>query len=187
MAVDAAAGSGKTSVLISRILKIVGADASDRADWARLGSVLAITFTEKAAAELRAKLRAHIPAAERFRLDQAWIGTFHAFCARLLRRFGPAAGLAASFDLLDENAAALLARKCVRDSLLNLLEKKNRPQSASSKRSGSRPQSARSRNSCSSAGTLARRSMTARMPKSGKRSSSERCEWYSRRLSVRAR
>ena len=116
MAVDAAAGSGKTRVLVERILKIVDGD------WARLGELLAITFTEKAAGEFRAKLRPHVPPSERFRLDGAWIGTFHSFCARLLRRFGPAIEIDPSFSLLDENAAGMAARKCVRETLLNLLE-----------------------------------------------------------------
>ncbi len=115
MAVDAAAGSGKTAVLTRRILRIVGGD------WARLGEILAITFTEKAAGEFRAKLRPHVPASERFRLDVAWIGTFHSFCARLIRRYGPAAGVDPSFRLLDENAAGMEARKCVRETLLKLL------------------------------------------------------------------
>lgn len=116
MAVDAAAGSGKTAVLIERILRIVGQD------WARLSEILAITFTEKAAGEFRAKLRPHVPPAERFRLDAAWIGTFHSFCARLIRRFGPAIGLDPSFRMLDENAAGMEARGAVRETLLNLLE-----------------------------------------------------------------
>ncbi len=126
MAVDAAAGSGKTAVLIRRILTIVGCDPErpGSGDWGRLGSVLAITFTEKAAGELRAKLRAYIPPAERFRLDHAWIGTFHSFCARLLRRYGPAVGLDPSFDLLDENTSGMLARRCSSDALLSMLENK---------------------------------------------------------------
>ncbi len=119
MAVDAAAGSGKTRVLIQRIMRIVDDD------WTRLGGILAITFTEKAAGELRAKLRPHVPVAERFRLDEAWIGTFHSFCARLLRRFGPAIGLDPSFRLLDENQSGMLSRKCVREALLRLLEDGN--------------------------------------------------------------
>ncbi|MBN1282290.1 MAG: ATP-dependent helicase [Proteobacteria bacterium] len=127
MAVDAAAGSGKTAVLIRRILTIVGCDPArpGSGDWARLSGVLAITFTEKAAGEIRAKLRAYVPSAERFRLDQAFIGTFHSFCARLLRRFGPSIGLDPSFDLLDENAAELLAQSCARDTLLAMLERKD--------------------------------------------------------------
>jgi ATP-dependent helicase/nuclease subunit A len=119
MAVDAAAGSGKTAVLIRRILRIVGDD------WARLGNILAITFTEKAAGELRAKLRPHVPAEERFRLDQAWIGTFHSFCARLLRRYGPAIYLDPSFRLLDEHQAGLILRKSVNETLVQLLDARN--------------------------------------------------------------
>jgi len=116
MAVDAAAGSGKTAVLVRRILAIA------ESDWAKLGEILAITFTEKAAGEFRAKLRPHVPGDQRYRLQAAWIGTFHSFCARLLRRFGPAIGLDPSFELLDENAAGMEARSSVRDTLLRLLE-----------------------------------------------------------------
>ncbi len=123
MAVDAAAGSGKTAVLIHRILRIVGCDPENpgSGDWQRLDGVLAITFTEKAAGELRAKLRPFVPLAERYRLDQAWIGTFHASFARMLRRFGPAIGLDPSFELIDGNAAGMLSRACIEETLLQLL------------------------------------------------------------------
>jgi len=74
--------------------------------------VLAITFTEKAAAELKARLRArfaelgereHARAAE-----GAWIGTIHGFCARLLRAHALAAGLDPEYAVLEESDAARL-------------------------------------------------------------------------------
>ncbi len=128
IAVDAAAGSGKTAVLIRRICTIVGADPDKpcfKGNWRKLDGILAITFTEKAAGELRAKLRPYVPADERFRLDQAWIGTFHSFCSRLIKRHAPLIGLDASFTILDENSAGLEMRKSVRQLLLKLLEDKD--------------------------------------------------------------
>lgn len=125
MALDAAAGSGKTSVLIRRMLRIVGADP-DRpgatGDWSRLERILAITFTEKAAGELRARLRPHVPMAERYRLEGAWIGTFHHFCSLMLRRHAPRLGLDPAFAIMEENAAKLESRAAVRETLLALLE-----------------------------------------------------------------
>ncbi|MFH1830651.1 MAG: ATP-dependent DNA helicase, partial [Pseudomonadota bacterium] len=128
MAVDAAAGSGKTAVLIRRICRIVGADPDKpgcTGRWHKLDGVLAITFTEKAAGELRAKLRPYVPLDERYRLDNAWIGTFHSFCSRLIKRHAPLIGLDPSFSILDENPAGLEMRKCVRQTLLSLLEQKD--------------------------------------------------------------
>nr|HPQ81555.1 ATP-dependent helicase [bacterium] len=115
MAVDAAAGSGKTSVLIRRILEILGGN------WSRLEKILAITFTDKAAGELKARLRNHVPPGDRHLLEGAWIGTFHNFCARLLRRHAARIKADPSFGIVEENAAKLEARSCARETLLELL------------------------------------------------------------------
>ncbi|HEX6618999.1 MAG TPA: UvrD-helicase domain-containing protein, partial [Solirubrobacteraceae bacterium] len=88
---SANAGSGKTSVLVERFV------ASVVHDGLRADQVLAITFTEKAAGELRARVRArllelgHREAARE--AEAAWITTFHGFCARILRAHAVAAGL----------------------------------------------------------------------------------------------
>ena len=97
--VEAGAGAGKTSSLVARIVSLVdhGVD---------IGAIAAITFTEKAAAELRHRLRAalteagHVDAAHG--LDRAPIGTLHAFARRLLNDFPIAAGLPPGFRVLDE-------------------------------------------------------------------------------------
>ena len=73
----AGAGSGKTTVLVNRIAHII---AQGEQDW----RVLAITFTNKAANEMKERLRAMLGAAG----DEIWAGTFHSVCARLLRRHG---------------------------------------------------------------------------------------------------
>src|SRR5437870_7383163 len=81
--VSAGAGTGKTSVLVERFVRAVCGDGLD------VDSVLAITYTRKAAGELRARIRAALSAAGRHdlarELDGAWISTIHGFCARLLR------------------------------------------------------------------------------------------------------
>ena len=80
---DAGAGSGKTTVLVERFARAVQEDGVD------VGAILTITFTEKAAAELRericTRLRAVGDDGAAFATEGAWISTIHAFCARVLR------------------------------------------------------------------------------------------------------
>jgi ATP-dependent helicase/nuclease subunit A len=101
------AGSGKTAVMVERFVEAV------LRDGVPVGSVLALTFTEKAAGELRERVRRRFAAlgeAERAReTDAAWIGTIHGFCARVLRARPLAAGLDPRFTVLDEPAARRLA------------------------------------------------------------------------------
>ena len=102
----AGAGSGKTSVLVERLVRAV------REDGVPLTEVLAITFTEKAAAELRTRVQerfAQLGDAGRAREAQsAEISTIHAFCARLLRGHALLAGLDPRFRVLDEEEQARL-------------------------------------------------------------------------------
>jgi ATP-dependent helicase/nuclease subunit A len=119
MAVVAGAGSGKTTVLIDRCRHIIGDD------WTELDRLLAITFTEKAAGELKGRLRPLMPPRQRHRLEGAWIGTFHASCARMLRQHAPLVGLDPSFAIMDENASGLASRQAVRLALLELLDEKD--------------------------------------------------------------
>ena len=87
----AGAGTGKTRVLTARLAHIL---ATGRAFPAEL---LAVTFTNKAAREMRERLEAIIGHAA----DGVWLGTFHAIAARILRRHAEAAGLKSSFTILD--------------------------------------------------------------------------------------
>jgi ATP-dependent exoDNAse (exonuclease V) beta subunit len=97
--ISASAGSGKTSVLVERFVRSVVDDGLAP------GAVLAITFTDKAAGELRARVRAALlerGAREAARdLEGAWVLTFHGFCARVLRAHAVAAGLDPDFSVLD--------------------------------------------------------------------------------------
>jgi ATP-dependent helicase/nuclease subunit A len=106
LAVSAAAGSGKTSVLVERFVRAV------REDGVAPGRILAITFTERAAGELRERVRTRLlDLGERQSArdtEAAFVGTFHGFCARLLRAHPLAAGLDPEFEIADEGQAARL-------------------------------------------------------------------------------
>jgi ATP-dependent helicase/nuclease subunit A len=106
---SASAGSGKTSVLVERFVRSVIEDDL------RPAQVLAITFTDKAAGELRSRVRSRLlELGERERArdtEAAWIMTFHGFCARVLRAHAVAAGLDPAFSVLDEPGARALRRE----------------------------------------------------------------------------
>jgi ATP-dependent exoDNAse (exonuclease V) beta subunit len=104
--VAAGAGSGKTAVLVERFVRAVLVDGIAPA------RILAITFTDRAAGELAQRLRARfLELGEREHardVEAALVGTFHTFCARLLRLNALAAGLDPDFRVLDEPRAARL-------------------------------------------------------------------------------
>lgn len=127
--VSASAGSGKTFVMIEKLVNAVAGGAD-------LDEVLAVTFTKKAAAQMKEKLRSAIikrledPGAERARLKaqlakiaSANISTIHAFCARLVRTyFYVLDGVDAGFDIIssDDSAARDLKERAA-DNLFNKL------------------------------------------------------------------
>ncbi|MGZ5724676.1 MAG: UvrD-helicase domain-containing protein, partial [Caldimonas sp.] len=131
--VEAGAGTGKTRVLVDRYIACLsGADAPPTS------AVVAITFTEKAAGELRQRIRGRLermlsvgapsaPLRERLSLalsglDDAPISTIHAFAARLLRERPVEAGVDPSFVQLDQVASELLRERLWRDWLSGLLD-----------------------------------------------------------------
>ncbi len=103
--VSAGAGTGKTTVLVERFVSAIESGVD-------LSSILVITYTERAAAELRVRIRARLaelgrPGLTR-ELDGAWISTIHGFCLRLLKQYPFAAGLDPRFRVLDESQGAVL-------------------------------------------------------------------------------
>ncbi|PZR54948.1 DNA helicase PcrA [Xylanimonas oleitrophica] len=108
----AGAGSGKTRVLTHRIAHLL---ATGRA---RAGEILAITFTNKAAAEMRERVEQLVgPAAQRM-----WVSTFHSACVRILRREYKTLGLRSSFSIYDAADSQRLVTLVTRE--LNLDPKK---------------------------------------------------------------
>ncbi|MDF1792458.1 MAG: UvrD-helicase domain-containing protein [Thalassobaculaceae bacterium] len=87
----AGAGTGKTRVLTTRLSHLMALGKAK--PW----NMLAVTFTNKAAREMKERVAAIVgPAAE-----QVWLGTFHALCARILRRHAELVGLKSNFTILD--------------------------------------------------------------------------------------
>jgi len=117
---SAAAGSGKTSVLVERFVRAI------REDGIAAGSILAITFTDRAAGELRERVRGRLLAlGEREAArdaEAASVGTFHGFCARLLRSHPLAAGLDPEFTILDEGLAGRLRERAFKSAVAAFLE-----------------------------------------------------------------
>jgi ATP-dependent helicase/nuclease subunit A len=112
---DAGAGSGKTSVLVERFVRAVLVDGVD------VSAILTITFTEKAAAELRDRIRLRLRelgADEAARQTEgAFISTIHGFCARVLRAHALSAGLDPHFTVLDRYRSDPLAGLAFDDAL----------------------------------------------------------------------
>lgn len=137
ISVTAGAGSGKTKILVERFLKIVNANP------ARVRQILAITFTKKAAGEMRERVAREInlllesaDAAERVKLlqvrdylSQAAISTIHGFCSRVLREFPLEAGLSPDFKEMDEFESRVLRSEAL-DSLFEELDTTGGPEMA---------------------------------------------------------
>lgn len=102
--VVAGAGSGKTRVLVHRIAWLIQVEAVSP-----LG-VLAVTFTNKAAAEMRSRIEALLG----MPVDNLWIGTFHGLAHRLLRRHWREAGLPQTFQILDAEDQQRLIRRLLK-------------------------------------------------------------------------
>src|SRR4051812_32776810 len=112
---SANAGSGKTSVLVERFAAAVRDDGVDPA------RILAITFTDKAAGELRERLRARLlelgDRENARKTEAAFVSTIHGFCARLLRTHAVTAGLDPAFAVLDEPRAARTRERAFAEAL----------------------------------------------------------------------
>jgi ATP-dependent helicase/nuclease subunit A len=122
---EAGAGTGKTGVMVDRYCRLV-CDTGVSPD-----TILAFTFTDKAAAELRQRIRAELArraeagserAAELLSgIGGAWVTTIHGFCNRILAAHPVAAGIDPGFRILDTPEAARAAREAFDDALQDFL------------------------------------------------------------------
>src|SRR6476660_7292800 len=101
----AGAGSGKTRVITSRIAYLVGDGHAQ--PW----EILAVTFTNKAAEEMRARVEALVGTD----CSRMWISTFHSLCARLLRREAPAIGLTRDFVIYDSSDQLTVVKQAMKE------------------------------------------------------------------------
>jgi ATP-dependent helicase/nuclease subunit A len=117
--VSAGAGTGKTTVLVERFVKAVCERGLD------VDSLLVITYTERAAGELRSRIRARLGELGRDdlarALDGAWISTIHGFCLRLLKSHPFAAGIDPRFRVLDESQSRVLQSEAFEAALEEFL------------------------------------------------------------------
>ena len=122
----AGAGSGKTRVITSRIAYLVGDG------HAQPHEVLAVTFTNKAAEEMRGRVASLLGSD----VSGMWVSTFHALCARLLRREGPAIGLSRDFVIYDSSDQLSVVRRALKQ--LQIDENFIQPRAALSRISGAK-------------------------------------------------
>ena len=120
----AGAGSGKTKTLTHRIAYLV----SEKDVWPN--RILAVTFTNKAAKEMRERL-AHLLGDDASRRDfMPWMGTFHSICVRLLRIDGHRIGIATNFVIYDEDNRRGLIKQAMKT--LEITDKDIKPTAVSS-------------------------------------------------------
>src|SRR5215831_14970009 len=96
----AGAGSGKTRVITRRVAYLLS-------QGVRPHNILAITFTNKAAGEMKARVEALVPG------NRVWVSTFHSLGARLLRQYADRLGLDRSFTIYDQNDRLKLVKAAV--------------------------------------------------------------------------
>ncbi len=126
--VVAGAGSGKTRVLTRRIAHLLATDA------ARPGEILAITFTNKAASEMRDRVGELVGRSTR----AMWVMTFHSACARMLRADAERLGYSRSFTIYDESDSLRMLKRCLDE--LGIDPKRYPPRSIRAQISGAKNQ-----------------------------------------------
>lgn len=119
----AGAGSGKTKTLTHRIAYLI------QNDNVLPEEILAVTFTNKAAKEMRIRLASMLNENPDNRFFMPWMGTFHGICVRILRKTGAAVGIEPNFVIYDEDDRQSLIKKIIKDFQID--DKNTKPKSVS--------------------------------------------------------
>jgi ATP-dependent exoDNAse (exonuclease V) beta subunit len=145
--VEAAAGTGKTTEMIQRIVGVLGTGRGT------IDKLAAVTFTRKAAGELKLRLRQELDRKRTdatgrkkqrledavVRLEEARIGTIHAFCSDILRERPVEAGLTPDFGELDEKEARNLFERVFNQWAERVMNASGAPESPPWRESGAKP------------------------------------------------
>ncbi len=106
----AGAGTGKTAALTSRLAHLV----ATRRAWP--SQILCVTFTNKAAREMRERVASHLGEAVE---GMPWLGTFHSICAKMLRRHAELVGLESNYTIIDTDDQLRLLKQLINDQDLD--------------------------------------------------------------------
>lgn len=121
--VSAGAGSGKTFTLTQRIAYALSEGGSDASPLQSIDQVMAITFTKKAAAELKSRIKRQLAGMglveEALKVDDAWISTIHGMCSRVLREHALELGIDPAFSVISETES-----KCYYDEAFDIVIKR---------------------------------------------------------------
>lgn len=125
MIVSASAGSGKTTIMIEKIVRLL------QDGEATLDSILVLTYTTSAASDMKAKLekslkKANVSQEVLEKLDNCDISTIHSFCQKQLKRFFSFSSLDFAFEIVDDTNKILLKEKAIKLTLEKF--KTNQPQ-----------------------------------------------------------
>ncbi|MFQ5906927.1 MAG: ATP-dependent helicase, partial [bacterium] len=122
----AGAGSGKTRVLAHRIAYLIGHQG------VAPGNILAVTFTNKAAGEMKERVRRLLGKSA----EPTWLGTFHSMCVRILRRDGERIGRSQNFSILDTADSLAVVREIMKE--LRVSEREYNPRAVRARISGAK-------------------------------------------------
>lgn len=121
--VSAGAGSGKTFTLTQRIAYALSEGGPDASPLQSIDQVMAITFTKKAAAELKSRIKRQLAGMglveEALKVDDAWISTIHGMCSRVLREHALELGVDPAFSVISETES-----KCYYDEAFDIVIKR---------------------------------------------------------------
>lgn len=119
LVIEAQPGSGKTRLLVERLVAGLQKDGFKPNQW------VAITFTEKAAQEIKDRVVARIEHLPQQAVDQLWISTIHGFCRRILKEHAWEAGLSTTFSVLSSEESFFLKNKVFETTFQKLLKEKD--------------------------------------------------------------